>query len=505
LGKVNKFGLRERITVIAIGVMLVAITSIALVSSYLFNREYAAALQSRSVAIATSLKLQLERLLQLDLRLENLIGFDEQCREVVEAYGGIEYAMVVGRDGTILFHNDPGRRGQPADHKLTILRQTAPRSVIEDARNGGKSYVTIVPVVSPAGEHQASVVVGFPAAQVTGKARQMAFVTLGLGFGFLLVAIFGLVTMLSALVTNPLGRLIDTLGGIRAASDLSRRVRVGTTGDIARLAGAFNRMMEELQSTVEELQQRTSELQRANQAKDEFLSVVSHELRTPLNVVVGYSAMLREGLLGEVNPRQREALAKVLGRAKDQLGMINSILEAAQIGAGAVTVLRKNVNLSEILDEMRVGYDIPRNKEIALHWDYPPELLVAVDGEKLKHILQNIIDNAIKFTEKGSITISVRHVEEPGLVQFKITDTGIGIPKALLPTIFEKFRQADSSDNRSFEGVGLGLYIVKCLIDLMGGRVEVESEEGKGSTFTLAIPVEVRRKGMQHGAEEPAR
>jgi signal transduction histidine kinase len=169
--------------------------------------------------------------------------------------------------------------------------------------------------------------------------------------------------------------------------------------------------------------------------------------------------------------------------------MINSILHATQIGAGAVSLVREELNLCEFLDEIRSGYDLPTNKEVTLHWEYGSGFpVIETDSDKLKHILQNLIDNAIKFTEKGSITVSVQHLAEPGVVEFKVTDTGVGIPKAMLPVIFEMFRQVDSSERRSFEGVGLGLYIVKQLTELIGGRVEVESEEGKGSTFIVAIP-----------------
>jgi signal transduction histidine kinase len=169
--------------------------------------------------------------------------------------------------------------------------------------------------------------------------------------------------------------------------------------------------------------------------------------------------------------------------------MINSILQATQIGAGKISVVKEETNLNEFLAGIRSGYDLPLNKPIKLHWQYPAEFsVITIDSEKLKHILQNIIDNAIKFTEKGTITISVQRKTRPDEVEFKIRDTGVGIPTKMLPTIFEMFRQADSSENRPFEGVGLGLYIVKKFSELLGGNVEVESEEGRGSTFTVTLP-----------------
>jgi GAF domain-containing protein len=252
----------------------------------------------------------------------------------------------------------------------------------------------------------------------------------------------------------------------------------------------------ELYNTVkekaEELQEKTSQLEKANTAKDEFLSTMSHELRTPLNVVIGYAAMLKDGMLGNINVEQESALNKVLARADEQLRMINSILQATQIGAGAVAVRKEVVNLNELLDEIKSSYDYAPDKQITFQWEYSPDLpLVHTDGDKVKHIVQNIIGNAVKFTEKGRITTSVRHIARPDVVEFKVTDTGAGIPKAMLPIVFEKFRQVDSSARREFEGVGLGLYIVKQLTNLLGGKAEVDSEEGRGSTFTVTIPVEI--------------
>jgi signal transduction histidine kinase len=218
---------------------------------------------------------------------------------------------------------------------------------------------------------------------------------------------------------------------------------------------------------------------------------VSHELRTPLNVVIGFSAMLQEGILGKINSKQEEVLGKILDRANDQLKLINSILQATQIGAGTVSVLREDVDLKEFIEELKSRYDFPLKKEVTLQWQYSSELpIVKSDSDKLKHILQNIIDNAIKFTEKGRIIVSVQSMSESGIIEFKVTDTGVGIPKAMQPVIFEMFRQVDSSENRPFEGVGLGLYIVKKLAEILGGKVEVESEEGQGSTFIVTVPSE---------------
>jgi len=241
----------------------------------------------------------------------------------------------------------------------------------------------------------------------------------------------------------------------------------------------------------EQTRHQAIELEKSNKGKDEFLSVVSHELRTPLNVINGYAEMVQRGMLGEINSDQQNALGKVISCAKELLGMISGILQATSIEAEAVKVDKKDVVVGCLLDELKSVYDVSLGKEVNLQWDYPAEfLLLKTDGEKLKHILQNLINNAIKFTEKGRVTVSARQVPGAESVEFRVADNGIGIPEEMLPFIFEKFRQVDSSETRAYGGVGLGLYIVKKFTELLGGNVEVETEPGKGSTFRITLPCE---------------
>ena len=250
------------------------------------------------------------------------------------------------------------------------------------------------------------------------------------------------------------------------------------------------------------------ELEKSNRVKDEFLSVMSHELRTPLNVVVGYSGMIMDGMLGEVNEKQKEAMEKIIRRTYDQLAMVNNILYATVLETEKIKIESHELSLEDFITQLKSAYAAPINKELVFNWEYPAEpLLIKTDSTKLKQILQNLIDNALKFTDKGSITVSaqIRQQSEgnrqqlsaltpsasslsPRWVEFAVADTGAGIPKEALPIIFDKFRQVDSSETRSFGGVGMGLYIVKKFTELLGGQVEVESEAGKGSTFTVRIP-----------------
>ena len=257
------------------------------------------------------------------------------------------------------------------------------------------------------------------------------------------------------------------------------------------------------------------ELEKSNRVKDEFLSVMSHELRTPLNVVVGYTGMIMDGLLGEVNDKQKEAMEKVINRTNDQLAMVNNILYATIIETEKIKVESHPVVLGDFFKQLSSTYETPLNKQLLFNWDCPSPLAVFhTDSAKLKQILQNLIDNALKFTGKGSVTVSARITEgtkqkaesskqtagklptadgllptgEGRWVELKVADTGVGIPPDALPLIFDKFKQVDSSETRLFGGVGMGLYIVRKFAELLGGTVEVESEAGKGSTFTVTLP-----------------
>lgn len=239
----------------------------------------------------------------------------------------------------------------------------------------------------------------------------------------------------------------------------------------------------------EQSQQQGAELKNANKIKDEFLGVVSHELKTPLNVISGYTSMLIEGMMGEITPIQEKAVQTISRQSKDLYAMINSLLQATSIDAEAVKPDYNETNFWEFLYEVKSYYDYPLAKDIKLRWDIPSDLPTSyTDRGKLKHILQNLVNNAIKFTDAGSVTVSARFLASKNMLEFKVADTGIGIAKDVMPMIFEKFRQVDSSESRTHGGVGIGLYIVKKFTQLLQGAVHVESSPGLGSTFTVRIP-----------------
>lgn len=250
----------------------------------------------------------------------------------------------------------------------------------------------------------------------------------------------------------------------------------------------------------EQSERQAEELRGADRIKDEFLRVVSKQLKTPLNVITGYTDMFREGLLGEMSPIQEKAIETVAKQSKDLHGLINTVLQVSNIETEPLHLELHEVNLWEFLSEMRSLYDSPLEKPVKLIWDYPSDLPpVLGDRRKLRQILENLIDNSIKFTDEGTITIAVRYWSIKKTLELKVADTGSGIQQAQLSTIFERFRQgSDASAKGPPTGVGLGLYVVKKYLDLLGGKIHVASRAGSGSVFTLQIPAPLKPSYSPH-------
>ena len=228
------------------------------------------------------------------------------------------------------------------------------------------------------------------------------------------------------------------------------------------------------------------DLEKAIHAKDEFLNVMSHELRTPLSVIGGYAQAMSAGLIGEISPEQQTITDKMIIQSNELLRMINEILQVGSLQAGSVQAYLQDTDLKALFVDLQNTFEALPKGSIDLNWDIPERMpIVKTDGDKLKHILQNLIHNAIKFTEHGSVTLSARCLG--AYIEIAVKDTGIGIDQEKLPVIFDMFRQVDSSKTRSHGGVGVGLFIVKKYVELLNGKIEVQSVAGRGTVFAIRI------------------
>jgi signal transduction histidine kinase len=319
--------------------------------------------------------------------------------------------------------------------------------------------------------------------------------------GVLLALLVTLATSRS--VSKPLRELAAQLQRGERNRQFPEHISVGSgagkaAGELQVLAESFNRVAAAERRTRAELEKAKVAAESANRAKGEFLANMSHELRTPMNGVIGLTDLLLETRLDE---EQTEFASTVRGSALSLLAIINDILDFTQLEAGKMTLQVAPFDLRDTIAEVNhllAPEASAKGLGLALEYasDTPANLMG--DAARIRQVLLNLIGNAIKFTESGGVTVAVecveRTAEEASLV-LRVRDTGIGIPADKLDLVFDKFTQADGSMTRRYGGTGLGLTLVKQLVELMGGSIGVESRLGVGTTFGVALQLPLAQAG----------
>ncbi len=268
----------------------------------------------------------------------------------------------------------------------------------------------------------------------------------------------------------------------------------------------------QLETQTDELTRRTNELvrtrdeaERASRYKSEFLANMSHELRTPLNSALILAKLLADNKEGRLSEEQVRFAETIYSAGNNLLTLINDILDLSKIEAGAVDVQPEEFASRRVLDEIERSFAPvahERGLELALTLDSSVPETLTTDPQRLQQILANLVSNAFKFTERGGVTVGVS-AGDAGTVRFAVRDTGTGIPRDKFDVIFQAFRQADGNTHRKYGGTGLGLSICTELAQLLGGGVAVESEVGRGSTFTLTIPARIAARHRMRAKPDP--
>jgi PAS domain S-box-containing protein len=273
-----KHRLLAKILLIAASITLIGMVAIYLASSILFTQTYVAALQSRSLAIAQGLQIQLDRIQSLGIRLDDLAGFDKHCRDVVDSFDGVEFAMVVGSDDVVRFHSEPGRHGtRIVDPALLAALAATKAATVGYSFDGMDGYAAVVPLASLDGARLGNVVVGVSARVIDEKLRQMQVGRAGVGLLAVLAGFAAFVFVLSRFVTRPLAVLIESIEQLRAdTTDLSRRVPLDSDDEIGTLARAFNGLMQSLQETTVTKSQLATAYEALKASEAKYRELVSH-------------------------------------------------------------------------------------------------------------------------------------------------------------------------------------------------------------------------------------
>jgi signal transduction histidine kinase/DNA-binding response OmpR family regulator len=328
--------------------------------------------------------------------------------------------------------------------------------------------------------------------------------------------------------TQPITELAQVSSTVQRTHNYSERVESTASGEIGELIESFNAMLETVQTKASELEQaresaegakeqleeanRTLEArvedrtkllakavkdaEEASKAKSSFLAKMSHELRTPLNAIIGYSEILREDAVDDGDTRTADDLDKVLNAARHLLGLINDVLDISKIEAGKMELYLETFELGKVVNEViATAAPLISKKGNTLALDCPSDIgAMHADATKLRQMLLNLLSNASKFTEKGTITLKVSRLDKGETIELAVIDTGIGMTSEQLSRLFQAFSQADASTASKYGGTGLGLAISKQFAQMMNGDIIVTSTAGVGSNFTIRLPATVETK-----------
>jgi signal transduction histidine kinase/CheY-like chemotaxis protein len=320
------------------------------------------------------------------------------------------------------------------------------------------------------------------------------------GVAILLAFLFS--RYLAGLVTRPIAVLARTARRVSESRDYSLRASTVGTGDdeLGAFTTTFNEMLVRIEQQDSDLKESRAQAEAASRMKDEFLATLSHELRTPMTPILGWSQILKR--LSQDQPKVLQAATVIERNALVQTRIIDDLLDMSRIVSGKIRLDIRGYDLAEVVDAAVEAVQAAAaargiRLEASIDADVPP---LRGDPERIQQVVWNLLANAIKFTSDGEVRVAA-HMDGSS-VRIVVTDTGLGIAPEFLPHVFERFRQADSSATREHGGLGLGLSIVKQLVELHGGSVAVASAgQGQGTTFTITLPVV---RGTRVAARAPA-
>jgi signal transduction histidine kinase len=277
-----------------------------------------------------------------------------------------------------------------------------------------------------------------------------------------------------------------------ALEELSRQNRdlVQVLGELEEKRELLERLNTKLEESNRELNEANARLRELSAMKEEFLALTTHDLRSPLTVISGVINFFTSGRLGEMTAEQKNMVAMMERNTQNLIELVNDLLDASKLESGTMRLDAATIELRGLVGELREQMQpLAREKEIALEEDLPEDLPeLRADRAKLRRVLVNLVSNALKFTPKGG-RVRLGASRDGAFVRVSVADTGVGIQREDLHDIFDKYAQARSRATRSEKGTGLGLYITRQLVELHGGKISVQSEVGKGSTFSFTIPI----------------
>jgi signal transduction histidine kinase/DNA-binding response OmpR family regulator len=450
--------------------------------------------------------------------------FRELMRDLLRMNPDVERIQIINVNGQVLFDSTeledggPPRAQAPArwiqdPERLEAVKGLDTRLIRDKKADGEETLEIIAPYLEDWGRHKLSV-----SYAVSYQNLQPSIRLFVLRAGGLTLLSIGLVILVAVAMATRITRSLSVLtAGAKdiAEGHFDRRLDIRSHDELQVLAETFNDMTERLKENVEQLEESNKKLAAVNEElkeldrlKSDLLANVSHELRTPLTAIKGYTDYILERKLGPVTEKQEKGLVVVQRNLERLSKSINALLDFSRMEMGRIALNPQPFNLAALVEQLHTTVRSELDKK-GLHFvaDIEDALpLVVADREKISAVLENLVINAIKFTPEGG-RITVRAVRAPAGnrlgAEVRVEDTGIGIPADQIGRIFQRFHQVDGSSTRRFGGVGLGLSIVKTILEAHGSSVQVDSQQGRGTTFRFHLPLVERAEPVADRAAAP--
>jgi len=402
--------------------------------------------------------------------IAEFVGVERE--QLISLYGGV-FAMLAGVAGIFVINRRWSGSVASSIFLLLLTFITAFTDKPQQVVDGRTLFVFAIPIL-------------------------MASILLRPYASFIMAGLIGLLLAGIALSVQLVPNLIATIAFFAFAlvSWLAARSLERALEELRTINRELDQRVEErtrdLAEANEQLQEANDRLKELDRLKSRFLSMVSHDLRTPLSAILGFAEMLEAGIYGSLEEEQQGAVKRIIANAERQLSLINDLLDQARIEAGELSLEIQSFVIADLIDDLLAGVSTlaqEKGLELVCHIDDDVPATLSGDPQRLYQILSNLVGNAIKFTEEGTVHVRVYRPDGVNWA-LQVSDTGSGIPAEAQEYIFDPFRQVDGSITREHGGVGLGLSIVRQLTTLMKGQITLESEVGRGSAFTVVLPLD---------------